>query len=134
MYEGLRARYAAERAAYHRGIWPERNPWMMVERDANLVGERVELISGNRVGTVIDAAHATNGDVEALLVRLDNDKVVWIDSRRCSLQPCRWRGDDQSGFAATCATWRTNGSRRITADWQEVRDFPRAPFLNFCQK
>jgi hypothetical protein len=26
-------------------------------------------------------AHAANGDVEALLVRLENDKVVWIDSQ-----------------------------------------------------
>ena len=80
MYENLRARYAAERSAYHRDLWPERH-WTIVERDANPVGERVELISGNRVGTVIDAAHAANGDIEALLVRLDNDKVVWIDSQ-----------------------------------------------------
>jgi len=77
-YESLRDRYAAERAAYHRDLWPERH-WIVIERDAKLIGERVELISGNRVGTVIDAAHAANGDVEALLVRLDNDKVVWID-------------------------------------------------------
>lgn len=79
MYEALRARYAAERAAYHRGIWPERySRWVLVHEDP--VGERVELISGARVGTVIDAAHAPNGNVTALLVRLDNDKVVWIDS------------------------------------------------------
>ena len=80
MYENMRARYAAERAAYHRDLWPERH-WVIVERDAKLVGERVELISGNRVGTVVDTAHAANGDVEALLVRLDNDKVVWIDNQ-----------------------------------------------------
>ena len=80
-YESLRARFAAERAAYHRGIWPERYvKWVIVERDANLIGERVELISGNRVGTVIDTAHLPNGNVSALLVRLDNDKIVWIDS------------------------------------------------------
>jgi len=79
MYAALRDRYAAERAAYHRGIWPERySRWVLVHED--LVGERVELISGARVGTVIDAAHAPNGNVAALLVRLDNDKVVWIDS------------------------------------------------------
>jgi magnesium-transporting ATPase (P-type) len=41
-----------------------------VERDANLTGDHV--------GTAIDVARAANGDVEALLVRLDNDKVVWI--------------------------------------------------------
>jgi hypothetical protein len=80
MYQNLRARYAAERAAYHRDLWPGRH-WVIVERDANVIGERVELISGNRVGTVVDAAHGANGDVEALLVRLDNDKVVWIDSQ-----------------------------------------------------
>ena len=80
-YEGLRARFAAERAAYHRGIWPDRYAkWVIVERDANLIGERVELISGSRVGTVIDTAHRPNGNVSALLVRLDNDKIVWIDS------------------------------------------------------
>jgi hypothetical protein len=81
-YQNLRARYAAERAAYHRGIWPDRyTKWVIVERDANLVGERVELISGSRVGTVIDTAHAANGNVEALLVRLDSDKIVWIDAQ-----------------------------------------------------
>ena len=80
-YEGLRARYAAERAAYHRGIWPDRYvKWVVVQRDPALIGERVELLSGNRVGTVIDTAHAPNGNVSALLVRLDNDKIVWIDS------------------------------------------------------
>lgn len=80
-YQNLRARYAAERAAYHRGVWPDRYvKWVIVERDAKLIGERVELINGNRVGTVIDTAHAPNGNVEALLVRLDSDKIVWIDS------------------------------------------------------
>ncbi len=80
-YLALRERYAAERSAYHRGIWPDRYvKWVIVERDANLVGERVELLSGNRVGTVIDTAHAPNGNVSALLVRLDSDKIVWIDS------------------------------------------------------
>ena len=80
-YGALRERYAAERAAYHRGIWPDRYvKWVIVERDSNLVGERVELLSGNRVGTVIDTAHAPNGNVSALLVRLDSDKIVWIDS------------------------------------------------------
>ena len=80
-YMAMRERYAAERAAYHRGIWPDRYvKWVIVERDANLVGERVELITGSRVGTVIDTAHTSNGNVEALLVRLDNDKIVWIDA------------------------------------------------------
>jgi hypothetical protein len=80
-YEGLRARYAAERAAYRRGVWPDRyERWVIVQREPAMIGERVELISGSRVGTVIDTAHAPNGNVSALLVRLDNDKIVWIDS------------------------------------------------------
>lgn len=80
-YDALRTRYAAERAAYHRGIWPDRyTRWVIVERDAKLVGERVELITGNRVGTVIDTAHGANGHVTALLVKLDSDKLVWIDT------------------------------------------------------
>jgi multidrug efflux pump subunit AcrA (membrane-fusion protein) len=79
MYQALRERYAAERAAYHRGIWPERySHWVLVHEDP--IGERVELINGARVGTVIDAAHGPGGHVDALLVRLDDDKVVWIDS------------------------------------------------------
>ena len=80
-YNALRARYAAERAAYHRGVWPDRySKWVIEERDAKLIGERVELIPGNRVGTVIDTAHRPNGNITALLVKLDNDKIVWIDS------------------------------------------------------
>jgi hypothetical protein len=80
-YQNLRARYAAERAAYHRGVWPDRYvKWVIVERDAKLIGERVELITGNRVGTVIDTAHSAGSHVDALLVRLDNDKIVWIDT------------------------------------------------------
>jgi hypothetical protein len=79
VYNALRARYAAERAAYHRGIWPERySRWVIVRE--SLVGERVELINGSRVGTVIDTAHTPSGNVSGLLVRLDNDKVVWIDA------------------------------------------------------
>ena len=80
-YDGLRERYAAERAAYHRGAWPNRYvTWVVPERDAGLAGERVELIGGSRVGTVVDSAHAANGNVTALLVKLDNEKIVWIDA------------------------------------------------------
>ena len=79
-YQALRARYAAERAAYHRGIWPERYVrWTLEEYSPKLVGQRVEIINGDRVGTVVDVAHTPAGRVEALLVRLDNAKVVWID-------------------------------------------------------
>jgi hypothetical protein len=79
-YNSLQVRYAAERAAYHRGVWPSRYvKWVIVERDAGLIGERVQLITGSRVGTVIDTAHIANGHVSALLVQLDSDKIVWID-------------------------------------------------------
>jgi hypothetical protein len=80
-YNILRERYAADRAAYHRGVWPERYvKWVIVDRDPGLIGERVQLITGSRVGTVIDTAHLANGNVSALLVKLDNDKIVWIDT------------------------------------------------------
>jgi multidrug efflux pump subunit AcrA (membrane-fusion protein) len=80
-YASLQGRYAAERAAYHRGMWPDRySKWVIVERDAHLIGERVQLITGSRVGTVIDTAHVANGNVSALLVKLDDDKIVWIDA------------------------------------------------------
>jgi hypothetical protein len=79
-YQSLRARYAAERAAYHRGIWPDRFAhWTLDQNSADLIGQRVEILSGDRVGTVKDVAHSANGHVEALLVQLDSDKVVWID-------------------------------------------------------
>lgn len=80
MYEDLRARYAAERAAYHRHVWPARwAHWTLDESDGHLVGQRVQLIGGDRVGTVRDVAHSSTGRVEALLVELDNAKLVWID-------------------------------------------------------
>jgi len=79
-YNGLQNRYAAERAAYRRGVWPSRYvKWVIVDRDAGLLGERVQLITGANVGTVIDTAHTTSGKVSALLVKLDSDKIVWID-------------------------------------------------------
>ncbi len=79
-YESLRARYAAERAAYHRGIWPARfAQWTLDESDPGLVGQRVEILSGDHVGTVDTVAHTPNGHVEALLVHLDSGKLVWID-------------------------------------------------------
>ena len=80
-YIDMRERYAAERAAYHRGVWPDRYvKWVIVEQDAGLIGERVQLTTGSRVGSVIDTAHLANGNVSALLVKLDDDKIVWIDA------------------------------------------------------
>jgi len=81
VYDRLQGRYAVERAAYHRGAWPQRyEKWVIVDRDAGLIGERVQLITGANVGTVIDTAHRANGNVSALLVKLDSDKIVWIDT------------------------------------------------------
>lgn len=80
-YESIRERYAAERAAYRRGAWPERyTRWVIVRPEDKMIGERVELITGARVGTVVDTDLAANGNVDALLVRLDTGKLVWIDS------------------------------------------------------
>lgn len=80
-YESVRARYAAERAAYRRGVWPERyTRWVVLHPEDKMIGERVELISGARVGTVIDTDLSAAGNVDALLVRLDGGKLVWIDS------------------------------------------------------
>ena len=79
-YESLRARFAAERAAYHRGLWPDRYSRFTVDQyTADLLGQRVEILNGDHVGTVRQVARMPNGQVEALLVQLDNEKVVWID-------------------------------------------------------
>jgi ribosomal 30S subunit maturation factor RimM len=79
-YESLRARFSAERAAYHRGLWPDRwARWTVDQYTADLIGQRVEILSGDHVGTVREVAHRPNGQVEALLVELDGGKVVWID-------------------------------------------------------
>jgi hypothetical protein len=81
-YEDLRDRYAAERAAYHRHEWPHYRDhrWAVLDRDSELVGERVQLIDGARVGTVIDVARSPGGRVQGLLVRLDDGKRAWIDN------------------------------------------------------
>ena len=80
-YNALHARYSAERAAYRRGDWPTRyRTWLVAKTDGNLIGGRVQLITGRRVGTVTDTAHSPDGDVTALLVKLDNNRTVWIDA------------------------------------------------------
>ena len=79
-YEKLRAHYAAERVAYHRGVWPSRyEDWTLEKNSADLASQRVEIVNGDRVGTVTDVARSPNGQVEALRVKLDSGKVVWID-------------------------------------------------------
>jgi hypothetical protein len=79
-YDNLRLHYAAERAAYHRAIWPRRYSHRTLEgNEGNLAGQRVEIVNGDRIGTVTDVVHSANGRVEALRVTLDNNKIVWID-------------------------------------------------------
>lgn len=78
-YYSLRSRYAAERAAYHRGAWPDRFREWRLRSDARLIGSRVEIINGDRVGTVDSVARTPAGRVEALYVTLDGGKQVWID-------------------------------------------------------
>jgi hypothetical protein len=78
-YESLRDRYADERRAYRRAVWPGRYRDWIVARDARLMGSRVEIVNGDRVGTVEAVARTPAGKIEALRVGLDNGKTVWID-------------------------------------------------------
>jgi hypothetical protein len=80
-YNALRERYRAERAAYHRGIWPDRYVhWVLEAPGTSLIGARVEIINGDHVGTVREVAHNANRTVAGLLVRLDDGPMVWIDA------------------------------------------------------
>lgn len=79
-YEGLRARFAAERAAYHREVWPDEYRAWELRPDHRLMQSRVEITNGDRVGTVTGVARGADGRVEGLQVSLDSGKVVWIDA------------------------------------------------------
>lgn len=79
-YNALRDRYADERASYRRGAWPSRYARWSLEPNVNLAGSRVELVNGRRIGTVTDTSHGRNGRVTAIMVRLDNNRTVWIDA------------------------------------------------------
>ena len=79
VYYDLRSRYAAERAAYHRGAWPARYSTWRLQSDARLIGSRVEIITGDPVGMVDAVARSQGGQIEALYVTLDGGKQVWID-------------------------------------------------------
>lgn len=78
-YEVLRQRYHAERAAYHRGVWPDRYARWTLDDSDHLTGQRVEILDGAHVGTVVGAARSSGDRVEGLEVALDNGKSVWID-------------------------------------------------------
>lgn len=79
-YENLRARFAAERAAYHRELWPaDYRPWEL-RPDFAVMHARVEITNGDHVGTVTGIARSRAGRIEGLEVSLDTGKVVWIDA------------------------------------------------------
>ena len=78
-YETLRDRYRAERAAYHRGVWPDSYARWTLDDSTNLMGQRVQIIGGAHVGTVTAVARTAAGRVEGLQVSLDSGKLVWID-------------------------------------------------------
>ena len=79
-YEVLRDRFRAERAAYHRDVWPNRIAEWRLKNDGSLMNARVQLINGDHVGNVVGIARADDDVIEALEVELDSGKVVWIDS------------------------------------------------------
>jgi hypothetical protein len=79
-YEDMRARFAAERAAYHRDLWPaDYRPWEL-RPDFAVMHARVEITNGDHVGTVTAIARDHGGRVEGLEVSLDSGKMVWIDA------------------------------------------------------
>jgi hypothetical protein len=79
-YESLRGRFAAERAAYHRDLWPtDYRPWEL-RPDFAVMHARVEITNGDHVGTVTGMARNRDGRIEGLEVSLDSGKMVWIDA------------------------------------------------------
>ena len=78
-YEALRERYRNERAAYRRGVWPNSYARWTLDDSANLIGQRVQILGGARVGTVSGVARTSAGRVEGLQVSLDNGRLAWID-------------------------------------------------------
>jgi multidrug efflux pump subunit AcrA (membrane-fusion protein) len=79
-YENLRARFAAERAAYHRDLWPADYRAWELRPDYAVMHARVEITNGDHVGTVTGLARDRDGRIEGLEVSLDNGKMVWIDA------------------------------------------------------
>jgi multidrug efflux pump subunit AcrA (membrane-fusion protein) len=79
-YEDLRARFAAERAAYHRDLWPNDYRTWELRPDFAVMHARVEITNGDHVGTVTGIARGPGGRIEGLEVALDSGKVVWIDA------------------------------------------------------
>ena len=79
-YESLRARFAAERAAYHRDLWPRDYRAWELRPDFAVMHARVEITNGDHVGTVTGIARDRGGRIEGLEVSLDTGKMVWIDA------------------------------------------------------
>lgn len=87
-YESLRARYAAERAAYHRHVWPGHYAEWRPRPSDQLLGSRVNLYNGVQVGEVSAVAHDRRGDVEAVRVRMnDYPQEVWLDANDVRFSP-----------------------------------------------
>jgi hypothetical protein len=79
-YEDLRDRFAAERAKYHRDLWPyDYRPWEL-RPDYQVMNARVEITNGDHVGTVTALARDPYDRIEGLEVTLDDGKVVWVDA------------------------------------------------------
>lgn len=81
-YESLRARYAAERSAYHRHVWPDHYSAWAPARDARLIDTQVELWDGAHIGAIDAVArNRESGRLEAVRVRMENSgRDVWIDA------------------------------------------------------
>jgi hypothetical protein len=79
-YDALRDRYATERAAYHRDLWPDSYTNRLLMNDAGLIDSRVEVVNGDTVGRVTDIARGPNGHIDALRVALDNGQITWVDA------------------------------------------------------
>ena len=49
------------------------------EVDAGIVGQQIQVLSGDYAGKVVGVDRDATHDIQGLYVRLEDDKVVWID-------------------------------------------------------
>ena len=66
-------------AGFHLRVGQRGSPGSGGQLEVVQQSQRVEIVNGDRVGTVTDVARSPSGQVEALRVKLDSGKVVWID-------------------------------------------------------
>ena len=131
-YEALRDRYAAERRAYRRAVWPDRYRDWVVERDARLIGSRVEIVNGDRVGTVEAIARTRAGRIEALRVGLDSGRTVWIDEA-----DIRFNRQDRiviTWIGPICAIWQDGASRSLNRRENFRKTPPCRAYSSLCQR